>query len=394
MEKKKKLSQYYSSAPISDLLVGSVEGVPSSVLDLAAGKGDLLLAAKRRFPSVEAFANDIDKENVTQYLKKVPEIHAFSGDALDSQALKGGVDNYSPYDLVVGNPPFGATIANLSLQQEIYEALGVKVSLNTAIRLEIAFLAKGIFYTSDKGYISIVLPRTLSQGFTHKKLRGALLKRHQLCKVIDLPKSSFVGTEVETTIWVIKKGIPTVDDIQIQLADHEGRIVGDISVDPDAAVNRLDFNYNSWRLENNSDRTVRLKDLGGSVDRGSVYYSKARNLGLKVFHTSHFKLARNGIMHFKNWAQGSSMDGLVCVQKNDILIPRVGRALASSALVGSGQSPISDCVYRVRIPARHVVKVKESLQTESARSWIEAHASGSCAKIISKSMVLEMPVFT
>lgn len=392
MDKRKFLSQYYSSTIISDLMLGCVNGRPDSVLDLAAGKGDLLLAAQRRFPDVDIYANDIDKDN-TRYSKSVlPQARTFCANALTSRGLSSGVGRFSPYDLVVGNPPFGVVEADKHLQKMIFEALGVSISIGSAVRQEVAFLAKSIFHTANYGYVSIVLPKTLSRGLTHKKLRRGLMERHELYRVIDLPKNSFAGTEVETTIWAIKKGRPTVKNVVIQQAGHLGEIIGELIIPPNEAINRLDYQYHSWRASYPSDG-LKIGDLALSIERGNVYYTQAQELGLPVFHTSHFKLAKNGIMHFQSGRRSTRNLCFVSAKKNDILLPRVGRSLSNSALVGSGESFITDCVYRLRVPRKHIVKVKESLQTSMAREWLEANASGSCAKLVAKATMLEMPIF-
>src|SRR5690606_16042260 len=109
-----------------------------------------------------------------------------------------------------------------------------------------------------------------------------------------------------------------------------------------------------------------------------------------LFHTSDFVSIEKGIIHFHS--ELSPRSGMISVEKGDILIPRVGRNLDHRAMVGSGESIISDCVFGLRVPKGRLSQVRETLDSEHARNWIRIHTSGSCAKILSKSSLLSMPL--
>lgn len=389
--RKKKFAQFFSPAGIADLLVQQIEEPISSVLDLAAGKGDLLLASLKKFGTIEACAVDIDASNVALLTENVSGVQAYRRDALKIRALKNALSHHTPFDLVVGNPPYMYKKVNRDAVRLVKDILGLDVSHYRSVRTEIVFLALSLALTKHKGFVSIILPKALAAGAKYEKLRLSLLKNHQLIAAIDLPPKSFTGTEAETTIFIMRKGVPTVDTVALYKANSNGSIVGFITIPVKDAIHRLDFDFCRWNLESPAVKAT-LGDLGGEVVRGNISLSLSKKLDVPLFHTNHFKLAVDGVIFLERWKENRH-SRYVTASRNDILIPRVGRDLKKSALIGAGSTAISDCVFRLRIPKLHLEQLRASLSSANMDAWLQANASGTCAKILTYKDVLNIPIY-
>jgi restriction endonuclease S subunit len=173
--------------------------------------------------------------------------------------------------------------------------------------------------------------------------------------------------------------------------DQSGCELNSLYVQQENAKHRLDYEYHNWRIQNENGNGETLAQAGIEVVRGNIHFKKAKDLGINIFHTSNFTNSGEGGIAFPE-EKDVSLGRLVSVCKGDILIPRVGRNLNQVAKVLSGQSIISDCVFGLRAPEAKIDDLQRCLESEKARGWIKVHTSGSCAKVISKTSLLNMPL--
>lgn len=387
----KELGQYFTPCSVAESVIVHANASVNSVIDLAAGVGDLLTAAISKYPSASVSAIDIDPKSIISLEKTFSE-----GNIILSNALCMGPDNRKwvedyTYDLVIGNPPYNKQKASGWATRIIRAELGLDCSKHLSVRAEIAFLALSLKSASVGGCVSIVLPKTIACGESWQWLRETLIKRHSLIAVSILPANVFKNTEVETCIITLRKGVTSRAKIKLINCDRSGSSIGELKISPKNGIYRLDYEYHLLCLTSPYLKNETITQTGAQMVRGNIYAKKAKDLGIDIFHTSNFTNLNKGIVHF-NKTNRMYESKLVYVKKDDILIPRVGRNLNQVAIVGSGESVISDCVFGLTVPSCRMAEVRETLDSDHARDWIKVNASGSCAKLISRSSLLNMPL--
>ncbi|WP_396587730.1 class I SAM-dependent DNA methyltransferase [Bermanella sp. R86510] len=387
----RELGQFFTPAPVAELVTKYVSEDIASAVDLAAGFGDLLLPVHEKNKGIEICAVDIDPVSVKELKRQFP-----LGDVKRANALKlrGNTKKWlteQEFDLVVGNPPFNKQDASNWSIQIIQDQLGIDLSNYSTIRAEVAFIALSLLSAKKSGYISLVLPKTIAIGESWCWLRKILLEKHSIIAAATLPSGAFSSTEVETCVLTLQKGRVHQKDIKIIECDRSGCELNSLYVSKENAKYRLDYDYHNWRIQNKNGNSETLAQAGVEVVRGNIHFKKARDMGIDIFHTSNFtKLSEGGIAFPEG--KDENLGRLVSVGKGDILIPRVGRNLNQVAKVLSGHSIISDCVFGLKAPDSKIDDLQRCLESEKARGWIKVHTSGSCAKIISKTSLLNMPL--
>lgn len=391
MSKKKLLGQYFTPPKIADLALKYVDGPILSALDLAAGEGELLMAVRRAHAESVLYGIDVDPAQCEFMRGGLPDAKIYEGDALAVAPKAAWADREGAFDLIVGNPPFQYDSFSGYKLGLIKDVLGLDCSGYKRMRMELSFIAESIKQAKPGGYVSIILPRAFANGWAYEQVRKTLISKHSMMYVIEIPAKTFSGTEVKTSIFVFRKGGRTAERIPILLANNNGDVVDQLDIDAPMGIDRLDFGYHKWRLENLTGGTT-LKDLDPEIVRGDLSLSAAKACGQRIFHTSHFGMANGGVIHLRGWA-GEKLKGedkWAC--KDDFIFSRVGRNFGDSLMIGSGKAVISDSVMRVRLPRKNQKSFRETLESGAFKRYIEAHASGSCAQLLRKQDLLNLPV--
>ena len=108
---------FYTTGPAGVLLAGLVHGRPRTVVDPSCGDGELLVAARRRWPDTFLMGWDIDRRAVESARLRLPEAHLTVlpyGPQPDGTVRLGALDvlltdpDMWAVDLVMLNPPYTA----------------------------------------------------------------------------------------------------------------------------------------------------------------------------------------------------------------------------------------------------------------------------------------------
>lgn len=375
------LGQFYTPALAGGWLVQEVSAAaPSRVCDLGAGEGELLVAAQRRWRQAQLLAADIDPENVSHARRRLGQAECRQVDVLryDLPRLLG-VDEES-VDVALGNPPYGAlevTAKHLGILREagLVDAISAR-----RVTRDVVFLAQNLRLLKRGGELAVILPEGLAVNSTFHELRTALIELHGLHRVVELPSRLFRGTEARTVAMFLKKGQRAT---KVRLQSSLGHCV---TVLPAVAAQRLDARYH---LRSTCAGRV-LADLEPDIRRGAISTVEARCVDGFVFHTT----------TFKNYPDGRARLGKVpilperwIVHSGDILVPRVGsRCLLYVAMVEEGLATFTDCVYRIRVQPSDRERVFEALCSTSGVAYRAAVAHGTCAAVLSKSDLLNLPI--
>ena len=106
------------------------------------------------------------------------------------------------FDVIIGNPPYGAGLDDLSKQyfQQNYKDVIVRY-LNTYN----FFVKKSLDLLKDGGYLSFILPNTLLYQLEDTNTRKFLLDNCEIKTIINLGDNIFDDADVPTSIFIVQK---------------------------------------------------------------------------------------------------------------------------------------------------------------------------------------------
>ena len=352
----------------------------NTVMDLGAGQGELLAAAYQRWPSAQLLGVDIDKRNVATMRHRLPGIKCLTADALRFDLPKRlGMDENSA-DIAVANPPYGALESGAQVIKVLQQAGLDDVVSEKRISRELVFLAQNLRLLRTGGSLVVVVPQGLGTAPHLAELRVALMERHGLYKVVELPAKTFSGTEARTLALFMTKGATShvVECVPASGASHH--------LDGSQIRERIDAKFHQRTLK----LSTNLLEIGAEIVRGSLTNKEAQKLRWSAFHTTDFHQYPSGLAKLPNSVCPSTK--FITAEKGDILLARVGtRCLGKMVWVKSGMAVLTDCVYRIRVKPMFQKQVFNALCSTHGQDWLASVAHGTCAFVVSKSDLEQFP---
>ena len=387
-------AQHFTSQPHASLLVQKMYPFTSSNrkmngVDLGAGRGALLYSAIQRWEAASFFGVDVSKSLLEGIKNHFPSVQFRCLDLLSKKSLKSKIltDLVESRDVAVCNPPF-MNYCNDEFFRDLCRMVTLKdCSKMSVVTSDVIFFLHNLRLLKKGGTLGIILPDGLITGKNFQILRQSLLSNHRVEAVIQLPDNSFPGIEARTHILILRKDITPAVNVKVMLAGAD-RISGELVVEASALELRMDYSYWHWKLVEQNTNALTLAEIGADIHRGTRPQLFFENLGLDYFHTTALPTAAKRIKLGR-----SKLSGFRMAESQDILTARVGkRCIGRATLVSEGNLPITDCIYRIRVPKCWVSRVWSSLISDKARDWFSAHSHGVCAQIISKSDIQNFPV--
>lgn len=375
-------SQFLTPEAVTqEVIAGCIADIPAHLLDLGVGTGHLLAAAHLRWPRARLLGVDIDADKLHSARRRLPLAKCVHADALryDLPHLLGV--KVGTIDLAVGNPPYGKFKATGD-HRHILEAVDLSDAISAKrITREVVFLAQNLRLLRHGGELAVILPEGIGTAHFFAPLRQALMERHGLWRVLELPPRLFRNTEAKTMAFFLRKGMASQT---VELAHWNG---SHIDLPTDEARRRLDASF--FFARGHGQRTT-LASLSPLIDRGAATHRDARQLGVTVFHTTDFKNCVRGRARFPS---ALDLPPRWLVEPGDILIPRVGaRCLNHAVMVKSGQAVFTDCVYRIRVAPSFRRPLLQYLSSSEGVAQRLTHAYGVCAKSLPKIDLLRLPI--
>lgn len=397
------LGRYYTQTDVGRLLIDEMVGIaPKRLLDLGAGGGSLSSAAARRWLNLEVLTVDIDKSSSKRITKLFSDngfrhkhIHA---DALSRSLPSLILAEFGKADAAVCNPPFTLPRWRKGYV-EILEEVGFTECIPALRDVDAAllFLAQNIRLLSARATLGIILPDSLISASKYRAFRNHLLQRYSVHKVIRLPRNSFRGTDALAHILVLSNEESNSSSVRLQQLLPNRKLGQTLHISRDDAAERLDFAYHAQRqaVAKRNSCDIPLGSLATAVKRGTLTSAQARAFGGPVFHTSDMRLADRGAwcdlrlfgraMHAAEFPTRAS--------KGDILLARVGRNLEYKVIgVAEGEPVITDCVYKVAVPAEYRRSVLQQLSSSRGADWLASCAYGVGAKQLAKIDLMQFPL--
>jgi type I restriction enzyme M protein len=393
--------RYYTAAAISWLLVSQMTVKrPKLVLDLGAGSGELTRAAlmKWRRAHVVAVDSHLDIDPGTRP-PVAGQFCTYRTDALNPNLAAEIGLRHNSLHAAVCNPPF---IRPRWRKQfgELLESAGLSGCYPAVAEAgaTVLFLAQNLQLLRTGGQLGLIVPDGIVSGFRHKNLRKTLLEQHVISDAIELPSGTFSRTEVKTHILVIRKGPQKANTVRLRRFDADG-VTAPILLDIEAAIGRFDFTYHAQRRSTESSDmgpARLLRHLNPQLQRGRACSADRHALPRRVFHTTDFPQGTRIALPSSGWRwneRQAAQHGQVLAWPGDILLARVGRNLEKKVgVLVDGPVAISDCVFRLQVPPNQREALVRCLTSPSGRSALRAIASGTGARYLSKTELLNMPL--
>lgn len=321
-----------------------------SVADFAAGNGELLRAARERWPSVKCFATEIDQNCVSRLRRWHSDWSVGKCDFLSqsSRARSSVLNDLSAgLDLVLLNPPFSCR-GNAHTSVELPES---SLTCSTAM----AFVLHSLDFLAEKGRLVAVLPSSCHRSQKDKAAWSYIEGRFDIRTVAKFGVRTFPNCAANTLI------------VRLQhLRNARKRTEG------------------TTRARTKSS----LKD-GVTIVRGCVPMHSARNGwagdDYNLVHTT--DMNRKNITHVEHQLRVKKRSTV----GPSVLIPRVGQPSKAKCVLYLGRKPLvlSDCVYALRCgssaDAHH-------LQRLLMDNWdiVSGFYGGTCAPYITVRGLLEL----
>ena len=384
------LGQYYTADAVASLLVRQIsQDRPRRVLDLGVGKGALLEAAVRRWPEAEYCATDVDQKALDALRVGHQDVTFLPADVL-LDGLPTVWKETSDFDVAICNPPYTGRV-EARRHTECLAAIGVpEQAISSVATGPTVFLALLLSHLRPQGELGVILPDGVITGIAFRPLREALVRHHGVRSVIELAPGTFPGTEARTYIMVLIRDGTTDPVVRLLRSDRNGRLLTEesVEVDRDALIARMDYDWHRWLQTTPPAKGQTLQSLDAKILRGSRSGKDLRTLGKPFLHTCDLPAEPCSL----TLPNAPAQDG-PHAQKGDIVVARVGtRCIGRRARVTSGNLPISDCIFVIRVPEKFQEAAWAAMSSPYASDWIHAHARGVCARVIGRDDLLAFVV--
>ncbi len=387
-----RLGQVMTPSLLADAVVRLLGVRGGSWLELGSGSGRL----------AEAVRNGADPQSYVGVELEPAMIgccHSWPGfrylqqDVLAIGSLAKALERQA-FDRVIGNPPYGMQGISVEAKARL-QSLCPELDLQGSwAPVDLYFVLESLSRLKSDGVAAFIVGADIPCGLQSMPFRRMLLEAASEVECYELPQFAFgrAYAEVQAYVLIARYGRGALRHVTLGRMDEEFSLSALRKVDPARAtesmgLRRYEFQEMDEALRRTSDG-ITLKDLGVSIVRGSRTRSQFAQLGIQHFHTSDFPKSGTEIT-----LEGVSGAGFQQATVGDILLPRVGtRCLERKAVVVEGQSPFSEAVFRLRAPAKHQERLVRWMTSGECASWRSAAARGSCAKHLTVSTLLGMPV--
>ena len=392
------LNKFFTKVSVGEVLVQHIpDSDPLRVVDLGAGEGSLSQAAVRRWPNVEVVTVDVDVSSASALHENLRQAGCvrhrhYVLDALDPSLSTRLLNEHGQFDIAVCNPPFfnptwNGDHADILGLGAIEDACGSA----TEATAELLFIAQSLAMLKGNGRLAVIVPDSIVTTSRAYRFRQSLLRNHSVETVIQLPINSFLETDAQCFIIILRKGDGPTEKLKLLNVGADQSLSDPLEISRLGAEGRMDFSFHSQRCER-SEKHTSLRELGAEVFRGSISTVQRKMADFPVFHTSDYKSVVGGKIELPVFGKLPDIAKIVA-EPGDILMARVDRNLHEKiGIVASGSAAITDCVYRVRIPPQNRIVAYRALCSDLGRTNLKALTKGVGARIVGKADLLDMPL--
>lgn len=373
-------------------LAGSLQTDAGDWLELGSGSGRLLEAclASR---SIDHFVGVEYDQRLAALSPCRPPVELFQADVLQPQALQSLLGDRR-FSCVVGNPPFGVEKLSTASIERLYSLYPDARVVNGWARLDLYFMLESLSRLKRPGEAAFIVAAPIVQDPALASFRETLIDSASEVECYELPHKTFdKRAEVQSFLLIARfgaKGCARV--VSGRLAGPEFQITQTRQLTREAAIHRLDLAHHEFldfnqALTRRNDFTT-LAQLGASICRGSRSRHEFEAMELEHFHTTDFPQAGGDVSFGRGVRSEFQM-----ATAGHILVSRVGsRCIDRTAIVVKGQRAFTEAVYRIVVPESARTATFDWMSSEDGRAWRRQAALGSCAKHLTVSSLMAMPV--
>ncbi|WP_248799032.1 hypothetical protein [Pseudomonas sp. MWU13-2105] len=386
-----RLSQILTPQPMADAVVRLLGARGGDWLELGSGSGRLAQAVHSAVKPASYVGVELEQAMIDSS-PQLSGVRYLKHDVLSVSALGKALGD-SEFDHVIGNPPYGVQDLPARARKRLLNFCPDLDIQQAWAPIDLYFVMESLSRLKSAGSAAFIVGADIPCGIQSLPFRKMLVETACEIECYELPRFAFGWqVEVQAYVLVIRFGSKRVRRVSLGLLDDSFELISQRKISPEQAIESMDSGHHEFGEMDSALRRARgcvtMKDLNVSIVRGSRTRNQFTQLGVQHFHTSDFP--KSGMeISFENF----SLQGYQQAVAGDILLPRVGtRCIERKAVVISGESPYSDSVFRVRAPVEHQERVVRWITSPECSSWRRAAARGACAKHLTVTTLLDMPV--
>lgn len=387
-----RLGQVMTPPLLADAVVRLLGAHGGSWLELGSGSGRLAEAVRSGADPRSYIGVELEPAMIER-CPSWPGFRYVQQDVLATASLAKALE-LQAFDSVIGNPPYGMQCFSAEAEARL-QSLCPELNLQGGwAPVDLYFVLESLSRLKPNGVAAFIVGADIPCGLQSMPFRRLLLERASEVECYELPQFAFgrSSAEVQAYVLIARYGRSPLKHVTLGRMDEAFRLSALRTVALATAIEGMDLGRHEFQemdqeLRRSSDG-ITLKDLGVSIVRGSRTRAQFAQLGVQHFHTSDFPKLGTEIS-----LEGESGAGYQQATVGDILLPRVGtRCLERKAIVVEGVSAFSDAVFRLRVPSKHQERIVRWMTSGECASWRRAAARGACAKHLTVSTLLSMPV--
>ena len=168
----------------------------------------------------------IEKEHEDIKNNKIYE-HSFEW-RFEFPALLNDEGDFMGFDIIIGNPPYGAKLSNK--EKELFKEYYYDVHMRTP-ETYCYFVSLAFKLVNSNGIVSYIVPNNMFFQNENEKTRSLLLFSHQLIRAINLGDNTFENADVPTCIFIARsKG---TENYELEYSDYRKYNISDIEWNKD-----------------------------------------------------------------------------------------------------------------------------------------------------------------
>ena len=172
------------------------------------------------------------------------------------------------FDVVIGNPPY-VDIKQMDNDQVEYMFNNYRTAENR-INLYSIFIEMGYGLVKQHGYLSYVNPNSMLLNSSYTKLRKLLVD--DIFNIVKLPDNVFEAAKVETIIYAVRKGTPTINLSSIVYAKDD--VITEVSREHAITIDKT-----SWKDQENCGFNIFVnKEITDILQKIKGTYTKLGNI--------------------------------------------------------------------------------------------------------------------
>lgn len=393
MEPSARLGQVMTPQPLADAVMRLLGSRGGRWLELGSGSGRLAEAIYNRAGPVSYLGIEMD-EAMIDLSPVLPGFTYLKQDVLSVTSLTHSLGRQK-FDHVIGNPPYG--INGLSDEAKVrIQTLCPELEIQgNWAPIDLYFVLESLSRLRSNGTGAFIVGADIPCGIRNQQFRKMIVETASEIECYELPPTTFGSSaEVQAYILIVRFGRGRTRHVSLGRLNGQYEVTSLRQFDRALAIESMDLRDHEFgemdAALRRSSHGITMRDLDVSIVRGSRSRRQFSQLGVRHFHTSDFPKSGMEIS-----LECESVTEYQQATVGDVLLPRVGtRCLGHKAVVVGGRSPYSEAVFRVRTPVKYRERVERWITSDECSNWRLSAARGACAKHLTVSTLLGMPVPT